>query len=124
MSISRPWVMKKSAPRIGRRTLAIQKLWRKGGPLPKETSIWRLPYVLIVEPLAAMRSVVRWRLRSLAVAGKTHSSAPESIRKERPEILSKIEMVPCRWPAEAIDGRPCRFPWKKEVPPGCLSWGR
>ena len=62
------------------------------------------------EPLAATRLVVWGKAWSDADAGKTHLSAPESIRNALPESLSVIDIVPLRPPAAAINGRPCRFP--------------
>ena len=69
----------------------------------------------MVEPFAATRLEVRGRARSDAVAGKTLSSAPESIRKWRRELTSKIEIDDEEGevngtPAAATIGRPCRFP--------------
>ena len=55
-------------------------------------------------------------------AAKTHSSAPESTRKDRLEMLSLMEMVPREWQAAAINGRPFRFPMEAARPGA--SWGR
>ena len=49
--------------------------------------------MVILELLAAIRLVDRGRERSKEDAGKTLSSAPESIREFFPEFLSKMEMV-------------------------------
>ena len=73
----------------------------------------------MVEPLAATRLDVRGRARSASVAGKTLSSAPESIRKCRRELASKMEIDEEEdaeegdgkgLPAAATSGRPVRFP--------------
>ena len=69
----------------------------------------------IVVPFAATRLEVRGQARSEAVAGKTLSSAPESIRKWRRELTSKIDREKEEGelngaPAAATSGRPCRFP--------------
>ena len=95
---------------------------RRLGSGPNDIVNVRLPYVLMEEPFAAMRSVVRSACLSLAEAGKTHSSAPESTRKARLEMLSLMEMVPREWPAAAINGRPFRFPMEAARPGA--SWGR
>ena len=120
MLIRRPCSVKKSAPKIGRLTVAIQNSWSKLTPGLKEILRDRLPNVLIYIPFAATRLVVWWQLNSVEVAGKTHSSAPESTRKSRPEMWSRTEMVPCKLPAAAIDDRRARFPPKerrtREVP--------
>ena len=73
----------------------------------------------MVEPLAAIRSSERAKERSEDEAGNTLSSAPESIKKCRPEFLSKMDIVEGRReeedddedePTVAIDGRLDRFP--------------
>ena len=67
---------------------------------------------MIAEPLAAIKSDDRGEERSALVAGNTHSSAPESIRKCFPECNSKIDIVE-GWkmlPAAIIVDRPWRFP--------------
>ena len=59
-----------------------------------------------------MRSDERGRERSRVEAGKTLSSAPESMRKYFPDRFSKMDMVDVlrREPAALIDDRPWRFP--------------
>ena len=72
----------------------------------------------MVEPLAATRSRDRAKERSEDEAGYTLSSAPESIKKWRPEFLSKMDIVDGRReeegdedePTVATDGRLDRFP--------------
>ena len=72
----------------------------------------------MAEPLAAMRSVERDMERSEGEAGYTLSSAPESIKKYRPDRRSKTDMedrlvslvVLVGKPAAFIDDRPDRFP--------------
>ena len=71
----------------------------------------------MVEPLAATKLEVLGQARSAAEAGKTLSSAPESIRKWRRELDSKIEIEEEEGeeegkgtPAAATSGRPARFP--------------
>ena len=87
-------VAKKSAPRIGRVTLAIKKRCCTSCPGAKEIFRDRLPKVLIEEPLAAMRFVVFAWNWSVADAGNTHSSAPESTKNDLPERRSVMDMVP------------------------------
>ena len=70
----------------------------------------RFPNVFIKEPLAATRSVDQGSEKSAGVAGNTHSSAPESTRKDFPDRLSYTEMVPLVEPTKAIDGWHGRFP--------------
>ena len=120
-----PWSVKKSAPKIGRRAVAIQNLCLKVWPRwePKETSRKRLPKVSMEDPFAATRSVVRFPRLSDVEAGKTHSLAPESTRKDRPVRLSWMEMVPLDRAAAAINGRPWRFPRKAAAKRPGLSSG-
>ena len=73
------------------------------------------------DPFAAIRSIVRSACLSAAEAGNTHSSAPESTKKDRLDKLSLMEMVPLERPTVAINGRPFRFP--KAARPGS-SLGR
>ena len=114
-----PCFEKKSDPSIGRLTVAIQNRWEKRQPEAKETSMSLFPKVLMEEPLAATRSVERGRWKSAAVAGYTHSSAPESTKKSLPD-KSRTEMVPEDPPAAAINSRRARFPKKKAAEkPGC-----
>ena len=63
-------------------------------------------------PLAAIRSDKRESKRSKVEAGKTLSSAPESIRKYRPERFSKLDMVEVLKSelGAATDNWPWRFP--------------
>ena len=73
--------MKKSAPRIGRRTSAIQKVCEIRCPEEKERLMSLGPYVAISEPLAATKDWVLGSVWSREVAGNKLSSAPESTRK-------------------------------------------
>ena len=89
----------------------------------------RRPYVGIVVPLAATRFEVRTQERSAGVAGKTLSSAPESIKKCLLKVNSKMEIeegtapeeeeegeedgVGNGKPAAAISDRPWSFPEPK-----------
>ena len=73
----------------------------------------------MTEPFAAMRLLVRVLERSELEAGKTDSSAPESIRKSRLVDTSKIDIeeegeVERGAPAAAINDRPLRFPASSE----------
>ena len=124
MSITISLSKKKSAPKMGRFTVVIQKVWKVLCPGANEIAIRRLPNVLIADPLAATSSVVGGRDRSMLEAGKTHSSAPESTKKRCPEMRSLMEMVPVDKPAAAISGRFCRFPGRlKAVWRLCPSLG-
>ena len=82
----------------------------------------------MVDPLAATRLEVRGRARSEAEAGNTLSSAPESMRKWRLELTSKIEMEEEEEegvkgaPAAAISDRPGRFPEPASSSPSD-AWG-
>ena len=85
--------MKNDAPRRGFETSAIQKKWSIRCEEFKKMDKDLFPKVRMVEPLAAMRSWEQAEERSEDETGKTLSSAPESIKKWRPEFLSKIDMV-------------------------------
>ena len=112
---------KKSAPRIGWSTVAIENLLLNEKLCPKETSISILPKVFMLDPFAATKSNVRGRVKSDDVAGNTHLSAPESTWKALLEMESWTEMVPLV-PTAAINGQSARFP-KQERRSGS-SWGR
>ena len=81
------------------------------------------------EPLAATNLEVLAKRRSADVAGKTLSSAPESIRKERLENTSKMEIEEGGegekgLPAAVTSDRPFRFPEPEQdasVPGGALD---
>ena len=80
------WAMKKSAPSMGRLTLATQKNCLMVCPGANDMENSRRPKVGISVPLAATRDWVRGSVWSWAVAGTTLLSAPESTRKERLEM--------------------------------------
>jgi len=75
--------MKKLAPNIGRRTWAIQNDCEMVWPGAKESCKVFLPKVSMAVPLAATSGADLGLERSWLVAGYTHSSAPESMRKGR-----------------------------------------
>ena len=128
-SMRRWWEMKKSAPRMGRLTLAIQKDWLMECPGANDRVIRRRPKVAISVPLAATKDWERGRDWSWAVAGKTLSSAPESTRKDFREAWSQMVIVLGEWEpaAETSNGRRTRFPGPVVLGlsggvPGCLLY--
>ena len=78
---------RKSAPMIGWVTSAMMKrheyFWR-----PRLSIIWRVPNVLIGEPLAAMRERLQVFRVSDRLGGMTLNSEPVSTRKYLPDLSS------------------------------------
>ena len=72
----------------------------------------------ITDPFAATRLLVLLLKRSELEAGKTDSSAPESMRKSFPDVTSRMEMEEVDEgngvPAAAISDRPWRLPVSSE----------
>ena len=93
----------------------------KACPLLSKMDDSRFPHVLMRVPLAAINGVEAARcLLSAAEAGRRDSSAPQSMRKERPERWSHTVIVffshgPT---AEFFSGRPARFPKPREEQAG------
>ena len=113
MSMANRLEGKKSAPRMDFMTSAMCNSWVNAWPLPSRRDDLRLPQVLMSVPLAATRGAEGARcLLSVAEAGKTDSSAPQSTRKERPEwrfhtVLVFFSIGPA---AVIFSGRLVHFP--------------
>ena len=82
-----PKALMKSAPIMGLFTSATWKRQLYRTPLTLRV-IWRVPNDLIREPLAATRLRVGGRRRSEAAGGIMLTSAPVSMRKSAPELVS------------------------------------
>ena len=97
-------------PKDGTRNFRDPEVLEEG--VAKETGRRRREYVLIADPLAAIKSDERGEERLELDAGNTHSSAPESMRKCFPECRSNIDIVDGMkiLPAAIIADRPWRFP--------------
>ena len=98
-STSREWARRKSAPSSGRATSAMMNFhsyWHDA----RRILMVRVPYVLMVLPLAALSWGPGCPMRvSRPVAGKTLTSAPVSIRNRRPECESQVNKRLSFWPA-------------------------
>ena len=89
-STSRSWCPMKSAPRIGKKTSAMRNSHVYSHP-SKEMRMFRVPYVRMQEPLAALRmSVVGFHfVFSTLVLGKSEQQALVSMRYWLPFLVSE-----------------------------------
>lgn len=81
ISTSKPNLLKKSDPKIGRDTLAITKFQTNFLRSPKSKHKQVVPYVLIEELFAAKSSIDDGLIR-FELGGITEISAPESTRND------------------------------------------
>ncbi|GBL73105.1 hypothetical protein AVEN_95326-1 [Araneus ventricosus] len=88
MSTSRPYLYRKSAPRIGRETSATIKFQLNKQPKPQTRHLFLIPNVLIEEPFAATSFNVERLHLSERLAGKTETEAPLSIQYRIPDLES------------------------------------
>ena len=84
---------KKSVPRIGTLTSARINRCTTLSPGSKRENVL-LPNVLMEDPLAAQRDAELLALLRAGEAGKTETSAPLSIRKDRRKRRQKTESEP------------------------------
>ena len=117
---SSPYSLRKSAPMIGVRMSAIMKIHWNIRRRPKSMVRDLMLYVGIEEPLTALSPRSSLCFRSAAVGGMILTSAPVSIRKQRPEILShRNNRRLCEWPAALA----AESEWPSRFPPSCRVGG-